>query len=646
MKFNQRPLLVATLLVISAVAQYSYAQAPTDPQPSQQVTEELLVVASKLPIKSHHVGSSVALLTRDQIERLGDRYAADLFRHVPGVAVSRTGGFGGVTQIRLRGGEANHTLVLIDGIDVSSAGTAEFDFSSLLASDIERIEVLRGAQSGLFGSNALAGVIYIETKKPTQMLEAAGELELGENASRELGVSVSGGNQVLQGRVSYAQRRSEFDLSRDNTLGAEDDKDKNDTLGGQFVARFGDSATLRGFARYAQRETDTDGFDFSGGLLQGLAIDDNSGSDTEDLTLGLVGEVRLSEQLRAKVTLEQTETETDGGFFGNEASREKIKLDAHWQWAGDGQVVQRSTLFSQWQQETFKNLYPLDPSQAPTQERNSFGFGVEHSLVVGDNLAVSASLRLDDNNKFKDATTYSVSGSYQIVPNTRLHASYGRGVTNPTFFEQFGFTPSLFVGNPALQPEQAQGWDIGVRQSFADGSGWVDIIYFESDLEREIQSVFPSVVNIARDSERRGVELSFAYEIATGTGLEGAYTYTDAQEPGGVEEVRRPKNTASLSMYTHLLDGKIQASASFTYNDKQLDTDFRNFFTNGFVASRTELDSHIVGNLKIAYRPTELVQAYVRIENLFDQDYEQALSYAAPGRGVYVGIKYLFSPKR
>lgn len=604
--------------------------------------EEMVVVGSRLPTQDYKIGRAITVLNEAQIKDLGVTSAVDLFRFVPGVAVSRAGGYGGLAQLRIRGAEANHLLVLIDGIDVSAAGSGEFDFSSLLAADIERIEVLRGPQSGLYGSNALAGVISILTKKPETGFGADINLEFGSYDTQLGNVSVSGGSETVQGRLSFTERRSEFDLSdNDAVIGSEDDEDKNQTLSGQLRAVINKSLDLSFFGRFTDKETDTDGFDFSGGPQQGLPVDDLSISDTEDQTLGLVAELRLADDRSiSRFSVEQTDTELDGGSFGSEAERQQFRLDTTWRWTEGRSTVQSTTLFVQHEEETFRNLYPFDPSQAPRQERDLLGYGLEHRLELDNRLFINGTLRQDDNDDFEDETTYSLDLAYLLSEGkTRLHASYGRGVTNPTFFEQFGFVPGSFVGNPDLTPEKSTGWDIGIEQQFAEGRLIVDLTYFEADLEDEIQSFFPSVINVAGESERSGIELVASYQPDADTYFTFDYTYTDSDEPGG-EELRRPEHKASLSAARHLMSDRLRLTAGLVYNGEQLDSDFRNFFTNGFVAEQTELDSYVLVNVGATYLMSEDIELYMRLENAFDEDYEDVLGYASPGRAVFGGVRF------
>ena len=626
------------LLAVGTSVPASYAQAG---ESSANIAEELVVVGSRLPTEGFKIGRAMTVLDELQIRDLGYSSGADLFRFVPGVAVSRSGGFGGQAQLRVRGAEANHKVVLIDGIDVSAAGSGEFDFSSLLTTDIERIEVLRGPQSGLYGSNAMAGVISIHTKSPKEGFAGDITVEAGSHDTQLGSFSIAGGNSAVQGRLSYTERRTEFDLSEDDSvIGSEDDEDKNQTLSGQLKVNVTESFDINFFGRLTNKETDTDGFDFSGGPQQGLPVDNDSYSDTEDQTFGLVANLELAGgHSVSQFAIEHTDTELDGGSFGSEAERKQYRFNTTWQWNDSASVVHRTTLFLQHEEESFKNPYPFDPSQVPEQERDLFGYGLEHRIEIKDSLFINGNLRQDDNDDFEDETTYSLDVAYVLNDgDTRLHASYGRGVTNPTFFEQFGFVPGSFVGNPNLKPEKSTGWDVGVEQRFADGDWVVDLTYFDADLEDEIQDAFPSVANVSGDSERSGFELAASYQAGENTFVSFEYTYTDADEPGG-EEVRRPKHKGSLNVAQQLLNDRLRLTGGVVYNGEQRDNDFRNFFTNGFVAERTELDSYVLVNIGANYQVTDNVDVYLRVENLFDEEYEEVIGFATPGSSVYGGVR-------
>ncbi|MEM9530519.1 MAG: TonB-dependent receptor [Pseudomonadota bacterium] len=634
-----QPLFAAALLA-SAFYSVAAAQAPD----SSESVEEIVVTGTALPTPVERIGAAVTVLDDTLLEQIGLPYAADVFRFVPGIAVSRTGGYGGVTQLRLRGAEGNHVLVLVDGVEVSAAGSGEFDFASLLAADVERIEVLRGPRSGLYGSNALAGVIDIQTRLPEAGRTIRGGLEYGGNDSEQAWLSLGGGGERVRGTLNWTYRRSAFDLSSDDTLGPEDDEDLNRTFSARVIADVTPDFRLEFSGRYANRDTDTDGFDFSGGPLQGLAIDDDSVFRSEDLTLGLTGTLtQLDGRSVAELSLQHTDTEGNGGLaFGSESDRDQLWAQWSWLWSADGS--RRSTLFVHQEDESFRNTRPFDPTQAARQERDLTGFGIEQRWLIGDSLHLAATVRRDDNDQFEDITTWSADGAWEMAElPLRWHASVGSGATNPTFFEQFGFTPGQFKGNPDLNPEESQGWDLGVTSRLLDGALTLDLTYFDADLENEIVSFFDltdflsTSVNLDEDSERKGVEFAADYRSDAWT-LSASYTWLDASEPAG-DEVRRPEHIASLSAGYTFAGGRAQVSGNLNYNGSQLDTDFRNFFVT-FAAERTRLSSYVLADLQGRYRLSNELELYARINNLFDEDYEEVLSYAAPGRTAFVGLRF------
>jgi len=612
---------------------------------AEDIEEELLVVGSRMPTEAYKVGRAVTVLSEVDIQNLGYQYAADLLRFVPGVAVSRAGGYGGLTQLRIRGSEANHAVVLIDGVDASAAGSGQFDMSTLLAADIERIEVLRGPQGGLYGSNALGGVVNIITRRPVDGLALQSELEAGGNETRQAAVSVAGGNNRVQGRVSYIKRQSEFDISADDSLlGGEDDKDDNQTISGQLFASLTEQLTLQGFGRLTDKQTETDGFDFTGGPQQGLPIDNNSFSDSEDLTLGLTATLKsLENRSTTRLSVAHTNSELDGGSFGSKSVRDLVSLDSSWVWSGGGESGQRTTAFVQYEEESYRNLFPSDISQVATQRRDMVGYGLEHRVSLNEKLFINGSLRYENNDEFEDSTTYALDVSYRFSQaGSRLHASFGSAVTNPTFVEQFGFVPGTFVGNPTLEPEESKGWDVGVEQVLFNGALLLDVTFFEVSLDNEIASSFPTVINLADESNRQGVEFSGLWQPSEQTSLSANYTYTDAEEPAGVE-VRRPKHMASVNVAHSLLNGRANLAAGAVYNGESFDSDFRNFFTNGFVAERTEMDNYTTVNVNASYAFSDTLEIYVRIENLFSADNRDQIGYALPGRTAFAGLRYSFA---
>jgi vitamin B12 transporter len=605
------------------------------------VRETIVVTGSSRPVDLARLGRSATVIDGDDIEARGVRFLGDALREVPGLAVSRQGGFGGLTAVRVRGAEANHVLVLVDGIEIASADTGEVDLSALLALDVERVEVLRGPQSGLYGSNALAGVINIITRRGGAGAPAWAAVEAGSFETLEVRAGGGIGDDARHLSGAIAHRESEgFNIS---PSGDERDGDRNTSLHLRGGATLSPLFQLDGTARYVVRETDTDDFDFSGGPNQGLSIDAAGFSDTTDWSLGGLAELAsFRGALVTTLTAARTETELQGGGsfgdFGTETSRTKfaakstLTLDAGGA-AGSSHAV---TLFADHERETFLNTVPFDPSQAPEQERSLVGVGVEYRVELGDRLSLSAVARQDNNDDFADAETFSVAGAFLArETGTRLHASVGSGVTNPTFFEQFGFEPGSFVGNPDLAPETALGWDAGVEQTLLGGAAILEVTYFDATLEDEIVNVFPSVENDAGESRRRGVETSLRARLGEAWDVSAVYTYTDAENPDGTPEVRRPEHSGSFDVSRAVASGRARISAGVVYNGEMVDDDFR----GGFTAVKSPVESYTLARLAGSYRLNDRVELFARVENAFDQDYEEVIGYETPERGIYVGVR-------
>jgi vitamin B12 transporter len=272
--------------------------------------------------------------------------------------------------------------------------------------------------------------------------------------------------------------------------------------------------------------------------------------------------------------------------------------------------------------------------------RTSTGVGGEYVLdLLATGTTVSIAQRQDFNEPFRDEYTWRYALSQKFAPiGGRLHTSIGRGVTNPSFIEQFGFLTSTFVPNPNLVPESSIGWDAGWEQTFWDGRLVVDATYFNSRLEHEIVFVsLPSFRSSARNldgaSTRQGVETTAKFRAADWLVLTGTYTYTDARDDKGVQEIRRPRHAGSASATVLFADGRGKATVNVIYNGKMPDT----LFT--FPSQTVSLAAYTLVGGTISYDVTPWATVYVRGENVFNKQYEEVVSYRSPGAAVYAGLK-------
>ena len=311
---------------------------------------------------------------------------------------------------------------------------------------------------------------------------------------------------------------------------------------------------------------------------------------------------------------------------------------------GDATARQRVTLAIDAERETFRNTDPSGFAFAGRRRVENLGFVGEYGLDLNDAAAVSASVRHDANDRFRDATTWRVQGSYLLETGTRLRAAAGSGVKNPGFYELYGFVDGRFIGNPNLKPERSEGWELGVEQALVEDGLLIGVTYFDSRLKDEIFTTFPpprfiaSPANRATRSKQRGVETFVRAQLAPAWRIDAAYTHLRARE-NGVEEVRRPNNIASLAVDWRAPAHKGGINLVVRYTSRQTDLAFIN---RNFVPSRVTLDDYALVNLSGELKVSASLILFGRVENLFSADYEEVFSFANPGRTAYVGLRARF----
>ncbi len=611
---------------------------------------ELLITAGRTPVEKERSGRAFTVITGEQLEASQTRYVADALRQVPGFHVSRTGSFGGLTQVRVRGAEGNHLLVFIDGVEVSSASDGEFDFGSLQAANIDRIEILRGPQGAVWGANALAGVVNIITKGGIRNgYEVSARSEAGTDETLLGSGSIRWGGERFDAALSASGRRTNgFNVS---DFGTEDDGDENTTLNGKGTVDITDTFQVNWTGRYVQRASgfDEQDFAFPATVTQGRVIDTDSVIETRE-TFGSLGGrwTMLDGLLTHRFGVKASDTERDNlrdGVVTSASGGDRVNLYHQTTLAFEtpqlAQSAHKITGGVEYERERFNRRQPVfDPSQLEGQERAIHGVVAEYRGAFFEQLFLNAAVRHDDNDAFEDATTYSVSGAFLIpTTGTRFHASAGTAVTNPTFFEQFGFIPAQFTGNPSLEPESSFGWDAGVEQSFFGDRLVIDVTYFQQDLQDEIRTDFVngalSPVNLDGTSEREGVEVAATLSLFDGFSATGAYTYVDATEPDGADEVRRPRHTASLNMVYRFLDDRAELFADIIYNGDMEDLEF----INATPETRVTLDEYTVVTIGGSYKLNGNVSLFGRVENLFDEEYEEVFDYNTQGITAFLGLK-------
>jgi len=637
--------VAALVWAVPAWAQDAGAEGDETEQPEVYTIaarDDIIVTTSRAwtDLPARYPGS-VSVITADDLDRRQTRNIADVLRDVPGVAVA---GVAGQTQIRLRGSEANHVLVLVDGIEVSDPFAGEFDIGTLQAEPGARLEVLRGAQSALYGSDAIGGVVAYQSASGDSLPGFAARLEGGTqgtlNGAARYGAHGIGWDAALSAVVVSTDgqpnaRGGTRDIGRDSY-----------TLAGKGSVEVTEDFALRAAARFIRTEGQTNDSDFDiASPTFGFIIDSPGVTFTNEAIYALLGarldtlEGRWSHDLSAQIA--QVDRETDSPF-GLTSASEGDRIKASYVSAFEITREHRVTFAADYEVEGFRNAFAGSGGFTTRREVEQFGLVGEYRYG-GEDFDLSAAIRHDINDLFQDATTFRVGAGYRITESTRLRAAGGSGVKNPGFFELYGFVDGRFIGNAALRPEKSTGWEVGIDQQFGRSTS-LAVTYFDSELEGEIFTTFPppnfiaTPANRATTSQQRGIEVAITARMSRAWSLDAAYSYLDAEE-NGIEEVRRPRHIASAALTWEAPGERASATLVVRYNGETPDVAFTD---PSFVPVRVSLEDYTLVNFNARVKLTDQIGAFARVENLLGEEYEQVFSFVSPGRSAVVGVEARF----
>jgi vitamin B12 transporter len=637
---------------------------PPPSKPKNQAARDSVVVSpTTVPTPSSQSASSTTVITAADIEAQQLRTVPDVLAAVPGLNIVQTGGPGGQTSVFLRGSNSNHVKVLIDGIDVSdpSNPNQSYDFGQLLTGDIARIEVLRGPQSGLYGSDAIGGVISITTKSGEGPLKMTISMDGGSFGTFDQKIGVSGSQQNFN-YVFNIQHFSSTDtpVTPLNELAPgekrNDDTYNNWTYSTKLGANLTDNFAVNFVGRYTSStlgftgEDYTDFFPPAPEALQSTQVDHQFYGRGEAVWSLFDG--RFKNFFGVNYTNSWSwnsnpnpDSPTPSPLVAPPTTNlgQRIEYD----WRGEARVVQGQTLVfgledkteSLWTNST--GAYDAFGNYAPTittaQMVDKAGW-IELQSAFADRFFVVSNIRLDDNDSYGEHATWRIAPAY-IVPftDTKLKATYGTGFKAPTLTELYVNNPSfLVVGNPNLQPETSTGYDVGFEQPLLHGRFSFGATYFHNDIKNLIEGTTDPITFISTyvnvdQATTQGAEAFASLAVTERVNLRADYTYTDARNDAtGLELLRRPMNKASLTALWKATD-RLTVTAQALYVGSWLD------YNRAGTAELTAPGYTLV-NLAANYAVTDRVTFFGRINNLLDQQYEDPLGFLRPGFGIYGGF--------
>ncbi len=621
--------------------------------------EPVVVTATRVETPLSEIGSSVTVITSEEIESKQAVHLIDVLRGVPGLDVVRNGGLGQQASVFLRGANSDHTLVLVDGIEVNDPSTPAraFDFASLSVDNIERIEIVRGPGSTLYGSDAMGGVINIITRKGVGDIQTSLSAEAGSFRTHQEKVAVSGGTD----RVNYSIVGSYLDSEGITAAGKEYGNSERDGYTRKDVsARVGltpaDGLSVDFFYRYLNAAADLDNYGGTGG------DDPNYTSDSSSNFFKAQAQLALFDSFWEQ-SLGYSLTDYDRS---NKNGKDIDHPDDSSQSQYDGQLIQIGwqhnlnlsqsnilTLGAEYEEESMKSrsystfidwvtfLPSSSLSTFPEKSEQTVGYYLQDQIWIGKNFVATGGLRIDDHSQFGTHDTYSATVSYFVpMTKTRFKGSYGTGFKTPTLSQLY--ENSVYVdGNPSLSPEKSEGWDVGFEQILLDERVTLGATWFETEFDDLILAVWNGTIlkseylNIDA-AKTSGLELTLSLQPVDGLIISGGYTYTKTENVAtGEELLRRPRNKYNVAL-------NYQLSKNANMNIGLLHVGEREDYGSEFPWPIITLKPYTVVNLAASYAFTDTLSLTGRIENLLDEEYEEVSGYGTPGIAGYLGARLTF----
>ncbi|MFW1676964.1 TonB-dependent receptor plug domain-containing protein [Pontibacter sp. JAM-7] len=609
----------------------STAMVCAQPVYADSADQSFLVVASRVDTARFETGSSVSVLDQSELAARQVRTVAEALRTVPGVSVVQAGGPGGQTQVRIRGAEANHTLVLLDGIEVSATSGTDFDLAHILTLNVERIEILRGAQTALWGPDALGGVINIITRKGQGAPEYSVQMEAGRYDSHQETLTLQGGSDKGHYALAVSHQKTRGISVAPEALGnTERDGYRNQTLNLKAGLYLSERAELDLVLRHTKADV---AYDFN-------PFDADATADVAQ-TFARVGGRWQSQDLhwQHKLDLSLADNDRDDYSAGvhstvNRGRKEKLAYQGTYQWS-EGQADQHLTLALEGENEAFINEY-IHPMWGYRVDKThqTRGAALEYGLNLEQDLYLIMDLRRDKSNLFDHETTWRLAVASWLGEQVRLHSSIGKGIKYPSLTELYGYSTD-FIGNPDLKPERARTIDLGAEYHFAQLDGLIDLTLFRNRVEDLIVGAGISSLNTEQQATLKGVELALELKPSDRLRLNASYTYTATDDGTGADLQRRPRHSVSLGSSYLLSNGKTELTTTFHHQGKRYDTNF-----NVWPAERVTLGSYTLLDLALSHQYSPALSLYARLDNTFDQDYEEVFEYASEGRMLTLGFTW------
>lgn len=570
----------------------------------------ITVIASGSAIDLSQTGQSISIVGRNEIDSIQGADLTRVLERLPGVSLSRTGGIGAQTGLFVRGANSDQVLVLVDGVrvaDYASPGGG-YDLGNMLSGNLERVDLLRGSNSVIWGSQAIGGVLALTTRE-ADGVEASAEYGAYDTAqlTGTLGVS----EDAYAASLSAGYTRTDGFSAQAG--GEEKDGLEQWQISVKTRARLAEGLNLRAVGRYTDGKLDIDQFGPDSPDTQHTKEGSGRiGLDYESDGISLAGGYAYSEVRRDYVNLFGPSFFKGYGHRLDLKGRVDLPSSFALDFGGDSEWTRAQSTF--------------DPS---TKSRLTSG----HSLLgwYTDRVSLAAGARLDDHSRFGTHWTFGANGSVALVDGWRLRGSIGEGFKAPTLYQLFG----SFVGNPALAPEKSRSYEAGIEKGNRNAGLHFAATWFLRNTRNliDLDSSF-QYQNVAQ-ARAQGFEVELGAQVSERFHAQAAYTYLNARDRTlGRDLARRPRNAVTLSADWQTPLGGLGLGGDLRFASKAVEYDF--------LGTPSTLDSHVVVTVRASVPVTERIEMFGRVENIGDEHYELASGFNTLGRSAYVGARARF----
>ena len=575
--------------------------------------DEIIVKSTRSNSNIYQLGSSVEIITAEDIKKSSFNFVSEALQTSSGVYVSQTGSFGGTATVRIRGASSDQTLVLIDGVPISdpSSPGGGYDFSSLLTSNIDRIEILKGSQSTLWGSDAIGGVINIVTFEKASIPNINLNTEIGSFNTEKIGTDFNIANENNSLFLSYDSYKSDGISKADKR----DGNDEKDGIGSRsYLLKTNHNilnSEISSNINYRESDVDYDGYGFATGVTDS---DENTKGRQLNWSLSL-RKAFLDDLLVNSILF--GESEIDRKYYTNNIENFSAK--------GERKFIRYVGYYSLNDNNSFTFGFENEEVATSGVDFDTKSIFLLYETLISKNFGFSLGLRGDDRNNLASQETPKITAFYNLNDEWRLRANWGEGFKLPTIFQSTFFCCGAEKPNENLLPETSEGYEIGIDYKSSENFNKIGVTFFDQDISNMIDFSFSigGYENVKKVYSK-GVEVNFVSKLRDNITISGSFSKLDSKNEFGSRLSRLPEEKGSLNI-DFSLGLKNNFYISLFYNGDEVDP-------------RGEVSDWFRSDLNFSRNISDKAKVYFKVKNIFDEQYQDIYGYGTEERSFSVGI--------